>query len=280
MEAMNSVARNALTKNFLDGMKINMDGECEICGDHTLECECAYFIEKEMKKFTEGFAYRPPKKRLKVSILSDLHGQKPTLPGGDLLIIAGDLTARDRLKQHIEWCDWMMKQDYKKIIFIAGNHDNKLRDSTEVIRTYICTKRNQYVYLQDSGTEFEGWKIWGTPWSLWFDRINPECAAFTAHDLDLEEKYALIPEGTDIIISHTPPYGILDQNSDGYHCGSRSLRNALDRVKPKYCIFGHIHECGGQQLMYKHQGPNTWCINASIMDKNYKSAQLPIHIEI
>lgn len=61
-----------------------------------------------------------------ITAISDLHGHYPELPGGDLLIVAGDLTSRDTQEQHLQFLSWIGKQDYKKKIWIAGNHDNYL----------------------------------------------------------------------------------------------------------------------------------------------------------
>lgn len=93
-------------------------------------------------------------------------------------------------------------------------------------------------------------------------------------EIDLQHKYDLIPEGTDILISHSPPLGILDDNVYGEPCGSISLLQAIDRIKPKYCIYGHIHEQGGK----KYQYGNCLCINASHVNKHYKPVNKPVRI--
>src|ERR1700744_38890 len=178
-----------------------------------------------------------------IDCISDLHGYFPKLDGGDLLIIAGDLTSRDERDQYVEFFKWLYLQKYKRKILVAGNHDNWLQELF-----IIPNEPTDLDYLCNSGTEFEGLKIWGTPHSLRFDGVNPRCTAFMGTENDLKEKYDLIPEGIDILISHTPPYSILDKNIYGEHCGSKSLRNAMFRVKPKYLVCGHIHECGGKKV--------------------------------
>lgn len=224
-------------------------------------------------------------KGISITAISDLHGYYPKLEGGDLLIIAGDLTGKDTLDNYIEFCDWLSQQPYREKIVIAGNHDNRLKDDNKKIKmtfsewnstTGIC---KQYaIYLCDSATEFEGLKIWGSPWTKTFPGINPKCKAFTVDtEEELAEKWALIPDDTDILITHSPPYLILDECRNG-HVGSKSLRIMLNKIRPKVHVFGHIHENGGQQLLLKHEGPNTICVNASHVNEHYEPVNKPIRI--
>src|SRR5690349_16270157 len=99
-----------------------------------------------------------------IDCISDLHGFYQKLEGGDLLIVAGDLTAKDTLEELHAFNYWLLKQDYEKIVFIAGNHDNKLQNReprNEIEWEGTPDTLNRIVYLCDSGTEFEGLKIWG-----------------------------------------------------------------------------------------------------------------------
>lgn len=205
-----------------------------------------------------------------IDCISDLHGHLPKLEGGDLLIISGDLTARDSELEHFRVSQWMDEQSYKHIIFIAGNHDNFCMNYTIMTEQGIS-------YLCDSMVEYEGLKIWGTPWTLTFPGMNPDCKAFTVNTEDkLREKYAACPDDIDIIISHGPPYGILDLSKNEDRCGSLALRELMFRVKPKYLICGHIHECGGKSIDLV----STICINASIMNEYYQPVNKPYRIEI
>lgn len=214
-------------------------------------------------------------KRLSVTCISDLHGWQPVLEGGDLLIIAGDLTARDLAHEHDKFYEWLHKQEYRKKILIAGNHDNLLRGEP--------FKKNNvgldFEYLFDSSTEFEGLKIYGTPWTFKFPGINPHCAAFTGDNKFLAEKFSMIPDDADILVTHSPAYGILDKNFEGINCGSTHIRAKLEKIKPKLHVCGHIHESHGKTYL-KHCGPNTWCVNASIMNENYLPKNKPIRIDI
>ncbi len=207
-----------------------------------------------------------------IDAVSDLHGFYPKLEGGDLLIVAGDLTAKDTFEQHIDFKTWLHKQNYRKKIVIAGNHDNHfmgLPSDPYVFSSFNTATGEQLSYadyLCNSGTEFEGLKIWGTPHSLWFSRINPKCAAFTGSEEDLKKRYDLIPNDIDILVTHSPPYGILDQNVQGEYCGSKSLLETIHRINPSLVVYGHIHEFG----LRKKIENDILFVNSSFVDERYK----------
>ena len=220
---------------------------------------------------------------MKIDCISDLHGYYPKLEGGDLLIVCGDLTARDSPIEYGHFAAWIDRQKYNKKVLVAGNHDTFFQNagSNSIQDTYSDINVE---YLCDSGTEFEGLKIWGSPWTAQFPGINPKCCAFTVNfgcdtEYWLDEYWKLIPDDTDILITHSPPHGVLDKCLNG-NVGSKTLLEAIERIKPKLHIFGHIHECGGSKLLYKHEGPNTWCVNASIVNERYEHVNKPIRIEL
>lgn len=202
-----------------------------------------------------------------------------------MLIIAGDCTSNDKVPAWNNFFNWLDKQNYRKKIMIAGNHDNFCKQwclSDDSIYD-ILEGKPSVTYLCDSGIEFEGIKIWGSPWSLIFDGINPHCTAFTGTEKDLKEKFDLIPSDIDILITHTPPYGILDEipqirPGPSLHVGSKSLRKILDHIEPKILVCGHIHEGYGEFKGETLRGYNYHIINASIMNEHYKPVNKPIRI--
>lgn len=207
-----------------------------------------------------------------VDCVSDLHGFEPKLPGGDLLILAGDHTTNDSVKDWVKFFAWLKRQAYQKIAFIGGNHDNYLAQSVSDAFAYDVLDLytdERCVYLCDSGCEFEGYKIWGSPWQLKFRGQNHEAMAFSVDmEVQLQEYFDMIPDDTDILITHTPPYGILDTTEVGYkkhRVGSTSLLKRVKEVKPKVHIFGHIHGCGGK----RHETDDTVFVNAAVMNDNY-----------
>lgn len=211
-----------------------------------------------------------------------------------MLILAGDYTAANKMTQWGDFFAWVKRQNYRKKIVVAGNHDGFLMtaftvykeelDSLNEVREFLDEEDlegcDDFEYLCDSGVEFEGLKIWGTPWTSLFDKVNPSCMCFMSTESELDQKFALIPEGLDILVTHGPMHHLLDSNIDGFACGSSSLRSHIDRVKPRFHIFGHIHEQGGNQLMYKHQGPNTWCVNCSYVNEKYQPVNSYVRIMI
>jgi len=209
-----------------------------------------------------------------IDCISDLHGFLPELEGGDLLLVAGDLTAHDSVIEHQKFVEWLSEQPYRKKVYIAGNHDGHYQRPLENYPIYPDCH-----YLEDCGIEFEGLKIWGSPWSLWFKGIHPRCKAFTGTESDLKKKYELIPEETDILITHGPPYGTMDvvrsfHTGKAEHVGSTILAGTLNTLKNlKLHCFGHIHEGYGKSK-------DSRSVNASYVDEQYMPVNKPIRIEL
>lgn len=235
---------------------------------------------------------------MKIDCISDLHGHYPQLPGGDLLIVAGDLTARDTYEDWLVFHDWFGVQKYKKRIVIAGNHDNSIQ------KRLNPGFWNGGTYLEDSGTEFMGYRIWGSPWSKTFPGMNPKCKAFTVDtEEELAEKWALIPDDIDILITHSPPIGIMDEVEEDVrgkyrHTGSISLLHKAGSLPNlKLHVFGHIHQgyghidtlkianSLGSVILEKISGPKKCksyphLVNASHVNERYQPVNKPIRIEL
>jgi Icc-related predicted phosphoesterase len=214
-----------------------------------------------------------------VDCISDLHGSFPKLKGGDLLIVAGDLTANDEKKQYAKFYEWYLEQPYRKKIVIAGNHDRKIQNwDYHVNREWLG-------YLQDSGTEFEGLKIWGSPWTARCEGMNPHCMAFTCNsEEELFKKWAQIPDDTDILVTHSPAWGLFDgQGKERY--GSKSLQKWVSnhRESIKLHVHGHIHESYGiydvRQVQKKSGDPLfAVVVNASHMTIDHRPENKPIRV--
>lgn len=245
-----------------------------------------------------------------IDCISDLHGYYPKLEGGDLLIIAGDITGADTASEWNDFKWWLEHQNYRRKVLVPGNHDMKLykmsslkhpfmkkmEDGSEFpLCDYLCDSGSEFQYEEEieEDHKFQGTikykqkkklKIWGSPWTKWFNGLNPKCAAFTYElELYLEKRFDQIPDHIDILITHSPPYLVMDKCEKFYypdeyeHVGSPSLRDRIEEVKPKLHVFGHIHE-GYGQCLFKHEGPNTICVNASIMNEKYQPVNKPIRV--
>ncbi len=220
-----------------------------------------------------------------IDCISDLHGHYPKLDGGDLLIVAGDLTATDEAHQYTEFNKWLSKQDYERKIVIAGNHDGLIEKGTPVkvfkdtISDIVSVLADGAVYLADSEHIFKGIKIWGSPWSLWFHGINPKCKAFTGSESDLEKKWKMIPSDTNILITHSPPHGLFDE-VNGESVGSRTLDDeAFYLLNLELHVFGHIHEGGGNiNPRTKGASDKYISVNCSYVNEHYEPVNKPIRV--
>jgi Icc-related predicted phosphoesterase len=212
-----------------------------------------------------------------IDCISDLHGHLPLLSGGDLLIIAGDLTANNRAWQYLNFIEWLKNQKYRCKVLVCGNRDDLIYRR----RWTFCKENEPFPsthakYLCDSGIEFEGLKIWGSPWTKIFPGINLKATAFTVQmECELEEKWENIPAGIDILVTHGPAYGIFDVIKPNKHVGSIELRHQIrGRIKPRLHVFGHIHECGGKVIDLM----DLVCVNSSYVDENYQPAHNAVRI--
>jgi hypothetical protein len=225
--------------------------------------------------------------------LSDLHGFLPAIPPCDLLIVAGDvcpdrfgpfLAARDPHQQHV-WFDrevrpWLAAASATHRVLTWGNHDWCGQTGDFRADSPANAASTALQILVDEGTtvplpEGGSLSIWATPWSNTIMRW-----AFMKDPADLAPVYAEIPAGTDILVSHQPPYGYGDQvpspTSRGVErLGSRELLAAIERVRPRVVISGHIHAGFGR---YEHQGIPIY--NVSVVDEAYRLTNAPTVIEL
>lgn len=228
---------------------------------------------------------------MNIDCIADLHGYYPDMPGGDLLIVAGDLTARDTPPEYLKFLSWMHKQNYEHYIFIAGNHDNMIEKGEMITEglgntTYLCDSGMEFEMVEPEEEEITKWgtkmiarprkiKVWGSPWTLTFPGMNPKCKAFTVDtEEELSKKWELIPPDTEILITHSPSFGNFDYTDRGESVGSLTLWMKLLTFLPKVHICGHIHEAYGQSV--HHNGIKI--INCSHVNERYQPVNKPVRI--
>lgn len=205
-----------------------------------------------------------------IDVLSDTHSQHGhfTLRGGDLLIHAGDCTGNGSDSAIQQFINWMELQPYTHKVLIPGNHDWGFEKNFAYWKDE-CDRRNIHL-LNDSGTTIEGISIWGSPITPWFHSW-----AFNRHrGSDIEKHWSIIPEETEILVTHGPPQGILDMTFGGDFAGCDDLLAKILKTNVKLHVFGHIHE--GRGTLYKH---GKTFVNASSLDARYRPvAGCPVRV--
>lgn len=177
---------------------------------------------------------------------SDMHTEQDTfpVPGGDVLIVAGDWSKRGGDEESVLFLYWLKKQPHKLKLVVPGNHDHDVQDNPEEMRKAI--ERVGGILLVDEEVIWQGVKFYGTPWTLPYGVYS-----YMADEQSLVGKFGRVPDDTDVLIAHSPAYGFCDEQinyrTGHFTCsGSHSMLRTLERVKPKVFIHGHIHECGGK----------------------------------
>ena len=206
---------------------------------------------------------------MEITFISDTHGmhEQLNLPKGDLLIHTGDISGRGKAYEVVRFLDWFSQQDYTHKVFIAGNHDFYFeKTAKETVAKLIPPT---VTYLEDSGVTIEGIKIWGSPITPHFGRW----AFIRKRGKIINKHWQLIPDDTDILLTHGPPHGILDRIYNYDQVGCEMLAKRIQEIQPKYAIFGHIHEAYGQI-----QQNNTHFINASVVNLQYQLVNPPVVI--
>ena len=212
--------------------------------------------------------------------ISDTHGHAARLkkiPDGDVLLHAGDFTSTGRPDEVKKFDDFLASQPHKTKIVIAGNHemtfDEKAYpalakrfhpwDTYDVKTTKALLKH--CIYLEDEETKVHGFRIYGSPWQPEFGNWGFNLPRGQA----CQEKWAKIPEGIDILMTHGPPLGYGDLCLEKHRAGCVNLLETVERIAPRYHVFGHIHEGYGVTTNNK-----TTFINASSCNRAYDKFNL------
>ena len=194
---------------------------------------------------------------MKLILGSDLHGHLPPVPPCDILVLGGDIMRGHEQRSFYlnELREWLQNAPARRIVATWGNHDWPFHvQDLQSLRWDL---------LVDQTVTIDGMHFYGTPWSLPFYEW-----AWQAPESTLEKLYSHIPDNTNILISHTPPFGFCDKNDHGEHKGSKSLYDRMVELPDlRLVVCGHIHEARGSRSLVvnassvaRHQQlrPNPW----------------------
>ena len=149
-----------------------------------------------------------------------------------------------------DFLEWMSDLDFKYKILIRGNHDLDLEQKISLLDIPMPDGITQ---LDHSGIVIEDIPIWGVPFPKKWTGINWGKAPDT--------QWADIPLNTQVLMTHQPPYSILDLPPNGLSRGERGLLEQVKKAQPQVHLFGHIHASYGQQ-----QIGDTLYMNASLFE--------------
>jgi len=213
-----------------------------------------------------------------ITFISDTHNKHayctPDLPGGDILIHSGDISSMGYEHELYSFLKWFSKQKYEHKVFIAGNHD-WIFEQRPLRAQEILFDFPEVIYLQDNSVVLEGLKIYGSPWQPAF---NDWAFNLPRNGDELRAKWSMIPDDTDILITHGPPFQVLDYVIyTQMSVGCIQLQHRIFEVQPIVHAFGHIHSGGMKTLSNLSK---TLFINASSVNERYDYAYKPITVQI
>ncbi|CAB3397617.1 unnamed protein product [Caenorhabditis bovis] len=207
---------------------------------------------------------------LKVVCISDTHeqlGKVEEIPDGDVLIHAGDFTNNGNRDELIKFNEQMANLPHKYKLVVAGNHElgfdeNERKEQRNPQDVGVGTERGyelltNVTYLQNKEIVIDGVKFYGSSY-------HPLMGFpfYRTRATELAECWKLVPNDTDVLITHTPPLGYLDQFGDE-RWGCKDLLYVVERIKPRFHVFGHVHERHGTMT-----NNHTTFINAAQCSRN------------
>jgi Icc-related predicted phosphoesterase len=211
---------------------------------------------------------------LKAVIISDTHRQHDQiiLPDGDILIHCGDFSNQGIEDDINKFIIWLEKQPHKNKIVIPGNHDRYVERNLG--KSQVMFKCIGAELLINEFITIDGIKFYGSPYTPEFFNW-----AFMYNRQEAPKIWDKVPKDIDVLISHGPPWLILDQTIEGKNVGCNYLRATIEIIAPKFSLFGHIHESYGQMALQHGQKQTTY-INASICNRQYQPVNNPVVIDL
>ncbi|MGZ5231283.1 MAG: metallophosphatase domain-containing protein [Burkholderiales bacterium] len=213
--------------------------------------------------------------------VSDTHSKldKVAIPDGDVLVHTGDLSRVGAVNDLAEQFKLLNKMPHEHIVAIAGNHDHGLQHIPDLAKLY-GRRYPRVRYLDSTSAEVAGVKLWGSPWTPWFLDWAFNFPRGDAGEQEATLHYAGIPDDTQLLITHGPPRGVLDQlderGSEPFaHVGSIALRKRIDSLpRLRAHVFWHIHSQYGTQ-----RDGNVLFVNAATCTEQYQPTNPPIVLD-
>ena len=221
----------------------------------------------------------------RIVVLSDTHNEHEhvEVPDGDVVIHAGDALVHGTWEELDPFLKWFRELPHRHKIYVPGNHDGEVEllssHANRVVESYGGVR-----LLVGAEVQIDDLRIFGAPWSRFRDSVlrRPERrgkhSAFAIHPDVIHEKWAQIPAGLDVLVTHVPPFEVLDRVSDGVRIGCPKLLERVVEVAPRYHFFGHVHETQGG-VSVSAAGTTTWH-NVAICDRRYLPVGIPTVIDL
>jgi Icc-related predicted phosphoesterase len=227
---------------------------------------------------------------VKIAIISDVHcKQKQVIvPECDLLISCGDYSFLGEAHVVKNYHKWLNKQPAKHIISIQGNHEKWVEKNYAEAKEIAIKACPRVHFIQDESVVIEGLNVYGNAYTPYFfnwawNAGRDIVEASHTFKPFIGDIWAKIPENTDILVTHGPPLGILDEVAD-YNSGriiSVGCRELLKKINQlpnlKLNCFGHLHLRGG--MLYQRDDGKIF-VNASVCDEQYKPVNKPVVVNL
>jgi Icc-related predicted phosphoesterase len=212
--------------------------------------------------------------------LSDTHNQlsQIAVPDGDILIHAGDACRLKTLEEVALFNRDMMALPHKRKLYLPGNHD----PFDEEPDMALVLLDPSIIYLADRLVTIMGLRIYGMPWTPSLGAGNYNAFALPPASLEMSKVCSAIPDNLDVLVTHGPPYEILDEHPDGSRAGCTTLRRRVEMIRPRVHVFGHVHRGYGKFVDVDPDGqvPTVTFINGANCNADYEPVNPPIVIDL
>lgn len=199
---------------------------------------------------------------VKIAAMSDTHGRHREIqvPEADILVHCGDFTNMGEEEEVVEFADWLASLPHKHKIVVPGNHELCLDASRKLLYSPTAMERLSSVahVLINRGTEVEGIKFYGSP-NVWGSKVFG-----ITNDTEALEVFGKIGDDVDILLTHSPPLGVMDLSFTGERIGCDILlHTVVDKVQPAVHLYGHAHGDWDFKRMYGIYFANVASVNMS-----------------